>query len=350
MKTIIGAGLLALLITLVLTPFVKKLAVRMGAMDQPAARKIQKIPMPRMGGLGIYLAFVVAVLCFLPLTKEIVGLLLGATVVVIMGIVDDIRDLPAKLKFGIQIIAALIAFGFGIRIEWLTNPMGGMMYVGHISVLLTVFWIVGITNTVNFIDGLDGLASGVSAIISFTILIIAIVEKNLAVSVIMAALLGGTLGFLPYNFNPAKIFMGDTGSLFLGFVLAAASVMGSLKNATTLVSFSVLAIGLPIFDTAFAMLRRFLHHQPIMQADRGHMHHRLLDMGFSHRQAVLVLYLISACFGILAIGLNYTDTVNAVKFLVIMGGVMVALVVLLSFGQTRREKKLPPAEEESSHE
>ncbi len=330
MYKIYGAILISFLIVVFLTPYVKKLAIRLKAVDVPkSARKIHHTTMPRMGGLAIFIAFVFCVVIFIPLRKEVIGLLLGSTFIVAMGILDDIKELSSKVKLAGQVVAAVILYASGVKIEWLTSPFGGMLYMGHFSFFLTVFWIVGITNTINFIDGLDGLASGVSSIISFTILVIAIRDGNHAVALMMAAVMGGTLGFLPYNFNPAKIFMGDTGSLFLGYILAGVSVMGAYKNATILLTFSIFALGLPIFDTAFAIIRRFVHGKPIMEADRGHMHHRLLDMGFSQRQAVVILYLISASFGVIAILLDYLDQSRV--WTMIASGLFLIFVIIIIY-------------------
>ncbi len=321
------------IITLVTTPAVKWIAVKIGAIDVPKSkRRIHTKPIPRMGGLAIFIGFLAAVLIFVPHQRELVGLLSGAIILIIMGIIDDMKELPAKVKIVGQILAAVVAYSFGIRIDWITNPWGGMLHVREISFIITIFWIVGITNTINFIDGLDGLASGVSAIIAMAMAILAFNGNNMFVTMIMMAVLGSTLGFLPYNFNPARIFMGDTGALFLGYILAVASVMGAFKNATTLVTFAVLAIGLPIFDTTFAIIRRFLNKQPIMSADRGHMHHRLLDMGFNQKQAVGILYLISGSFCFLAVGMDFISDQIAIIFMITTGIVIGLLMIVMLIG------------------
>jgi UDP-GlcNAc:undecaprenyl-phosphate GlcNAc-1-phosphate transferase len=245
----------------------------------------------------------------LALWQQFLGLWLGAFMVVVVGVIDDYLNLPAKIKLTGQVLAALTFVAFGNSVEWLSNPWAagpfpGMMYIGKWGVPLTIFWVVGVTNTLNLIDGLDGLAAGVATIASVTLLLVALREGQPYVVLVTAALAGAALGFLPHNFNPAKIFMGDTGSMFLGFTLAAIAVQGTLKSATTIaLAVPLLALGLPIIDTTLAIVRRFIHGRPIFQADRGHLHHRLLALGLSQRQAVLILYFVSACFGLSAVAL-----------------------------------------------
>jgi UDP-GlcNAc:undecaprenyl-phosphate GlcNAc-1-phosphate transferase len=216
-----------------------------------------------------------------------------------LGIADDLKPLPAKLKFLIQIGAAAIAVYLGVRIDFLSNPAGGLILLpAYVGVPLTIFWLVGITNTINLIDGLDGLAGGVSLIAASTTALIAYQTHQPVIALLALALIGSTIGFLRYNWNPAKIFMGDSGSLFLGFTLAAVSVVGVLKLlATAALLVPVLILGVPIFDTTFAIVRRALQRRPIFSPDRGHLHHRLLGMGFSQRRAVLIIYGICLLLG-----------------------------------------------------
>jgi UDP-GlcNAc:undecaprenyl-phosphate GlcNAc-1-phosphate transferase len=317
----LAALLVAALVALISTPVIRSLAFRIGAVDVPKdTRRMHDHPIPRMGGLAIFFGFILSVLIFQPLTAELRGMLLGAVVIVILGILDDIFTLPALPKFFVQIGAALIAVLHGNRIEFLSNPniFSSESYwdLGWLAIPITVLWIVGITNAVNFIDGLDGLACGVSTISSMTMLVIALSVAEPDVAVLMAALSGACIGFLPYNLNPAKIFMGDTGSTFLGFVLAVVSIQGLFKYAT-IISFAVpfLMLGLPIFDTCFAILRRVSHGQSPMKPDRGHIHHRLIDMGFTQKQAVAVLYVISAILGLSAVVLTTIGVVRAMLFL-----------------------------------
>ena len=317
----LAALLVAALVALISTPVIRSLAFRVGAVDVPRdTRRMHDHPIPRMGGLAIFFGFILSVLVFQPLTTELRGMLLGAVVIVILGILDDIFVLPALPKFFVQIGAALIAVLHGNRIDFLSNPnvfsKNPFWDLGWLAIPITVLWIVGITNAVNFIDGLDGLACGVSTISSMTLLVIALSVAEPDVAILMAALSGACIGFLPYNLNPAKIFMGDTGSTFLGFVLAVVSIQGLFKYAT-IISFAVpfLMLGLPIFDTCFAILRRVSHGQSPMKPDRGHIHHRLIDMGFSQKQAVAVLYVISAILGLSAVVLTTIGVVRAMLFL-----------------------------------
>ena len=324
---VVAALLTAALISLITTPVVKSLAFRIGAVDVPKdARRMHKHPIPRMGGLAIFMGFLFSVLIFIDLTAPLRGMLLGAVVIVVLGIFDDIYALGAKFKFLVQIIAALFAVLSGNIITIISNPniFSSQPYweLGFLSIPFSVIWICAITNAVNLIDGLDGLACGVSAISSMTLLVIALVVSEPQVAILMAALAGGCIGFLPYNMNPAKIFMGDTGSTFLGFVLAVVSINGLFKSAA-LISFAVpfLLLGLPIFDTCYAIFRRVSHGQSPLSPDRGHIHHRLIDMGLNQKQAVAVLYIITAILGLSAVVL----TTN---------GVEKAMILLVAFGIT----------------
>lgn len=313
------------------TPFVKWLARKVGAMDVPKdKRRMHNRPIPRMGGLGIFLGFLISFLIFGKLNTELRGILIGATIIVALGIVDDIKALRAIPKFLVQIIAAVIVVCHGCRIE---NFLGWELPV-WLSCFATVIWIVMLTNAVNFIDGLDGLAAGVSAISAGSMLVVALLlvpEANATLSaLILAAILGGCIGFIPYNFNPASIFMGDTGSTFLGFMLASVSVFGLFKTYA-MISFAVpfLVLGLPLFDICFAVIRRLAKGQSPMHADRGHVHHRLIDMGFSQKQAVMISYLITVVLGICAVVLTDKGEIQALIFLVAL--VLVGILGLQLF-------------------
>ena len=348
---LVAAALLtAALISLITTPVVKSLAFRIGAVDVPKdARRMHKHPIPRRGGLAIFMGFLFSVLIFIDLTAPLRGMLLGAVVIVVLGIFDDIYALGAKFKFMVQIIAALFAVLSGNIITIISNPniFSSQPYweLGFLSIPFSVIWICAITNAVNLIDGLDGLACGVSAISSMTLLVIALVVSEPQVAILMAALAGGCIGFLPYNMNPAKIFMGDTGSTFLGYVLAVVSINGLFKSAA-IISFAVpfLLLGLPIFDTCFAILRRVSHGQSPMAPDRGHIHHRLIDMGLSQKQAVAVLYVISAILGLSAVVLT---TSTPIKAILLLFALCVAGLVAMRLFLGNNEKK---NREENDHE
>ena len=316
----VAALLVAAVVALITTPVVKSTAIKFGAIDVPKdGRRMHDHPIPRMGGLAIFFGFILSILLFLPLSKQLRGMLLGAVIIVVLGIFDDKYALPAMPKFCVQIVAALIAVMMGNRIYIISNIniFSDQPYwnLGWLSIPISVLWIVGITNAVNLIDGLDGLACGVSTISSLTLFVIALVVAEPDVAILTAALAGACLGFLPYNMNPAKIFMGDTGSTFLGFVLATVSIQGLFKFYTV-ISFAApfLMLGLPIFDTGFAIVRRLAKGQSPMTPDRGHIHHRLIDMGFSQKQAVATLYIISAILGLSAVVLTTSGVFRAMIF------------------------------------
>lgn len=325
---VIAAG-----VTLLITPGVIFFAAKTGAMDAPDARKVHKKPVARIGGIGIYAAFMAGILAVMSMTDmtpevsfEIIGLLVSGTLIVLLGIVDDYKNLPAKVKLVGQIAAAcVLAIAFDVRIDFITDPFGDYFFLEYLAVPATVFWIVGLTNTVNLIDGLDGLAAGVAVIASVTIFLVALQQNILLVAVLTAALAGAAFGFLYYNFNPARIFMGDSGSMFLGFMLAGISVIGAVKCAATIALIvPILALGLPILDTTFAIVRRYRGGVPIFKPDRGHLHHRLLDLGFTQRQAVLLMYVISAVLGLSAVTL--TEVSSQISILIVAVVLLAVLV------------------------
>lgn len=298
--------IIAAAISYSMTPLVIKLAHKIGAIDVPKDnRRVHKTPIPRLGGLAIYVAFMVTYLSLNSMSgvKEM-GLVIGSLVIIAAGVIDDLKPISAKVKLAAQILAAAILFYSGIRIDFLTNYIrpSEMVDMGFMSLPMTIFWIVGITNTVNLIDGLDGLAAGISTIAAGSLAYVAIINGRTETALVTLAIVGACAGFLPYNANPAKIFMGDTGSLFLGFILAATSIDGSIKGATFIVfAAPIMALGVPIFDTSFAILRRMINKRPIMEADKGHLHHRFLKLGFDQKTAVMMMYLISALLGVSAI-------------------------------------------------
>lgn len=315
MSVLIMPFLVAMIMSFIFTPVAKKLAHKFGAIDVPKDnRRVHSTPIPRMGGLAIFIGFIVSFLYFSGMEMDkMIGISVAAALIVGSGIVDDIYHLSAKAKLIVQIIASLIIVAVGIRIQYFTNPFDSdsLIWLHYLSVPMTVFWIVGITNTVNLIDGLDGLAAGISMISSITLAFVAMVNGNVEIAMMTVAVSGACLGFLPYNFNPAKIFMGDAGSLFLGFILAVISIEGTLKSTTALAfAIPILALGLPIFDTTFAIVRRMINNRPIMEADKGHLHHRLLSIGMNQKRAVLTLYLISVLLGMSAIFLAKDDVTN----------------------------------------
>ena len=314
----------ACLVAVLLTPLVKRFAYFVGAVDRPNQRKVHTRTMPRLGGLAIFVAFAGAFFTVAPAVggydaKVAEALLIGGLIVVLVGALDDKYDLSPKLKLLAELTAALvIVFYGGIQIDLLNLPFGDSFETKWLSIPLTIFWIIGVTNAINLIDGLDGLAAGVSSIATATMLVLAFIMGNGTVILLSVMLLGCTVGFLVYNFHPAKIFMGDSGALFLGFSLATLSILG-FKQAT-FVSFVVplLILGVPLSDTFFAIVRRKVNKLPISVADKNHLHHCLLQLGFSHRQTVFIIYAISACFGLIAILLSQTSQWVAVVIVVVI--------------------------------
>jgi len=306
LKVLLAAGV-AFAVAFGSTPIVKVFAQKVGAMDNPGEeRRIHTHPIPRMGGMAIFLGFLISVVLFADITKPVRGILIGSVIIVATGVVDDIISLKYWIKLIAQLLAALIAVCHGVVIEGLMNPnvfsANETLVIGILSIPVTVIWIVGVTNAVNLIDGLDGLACGVSTISSVTMLVVALMVSEPNIALILACLMGGCIGFIPYNLNPAKIFMGDTGALLLGYVLATVSITGLFKfYAVMTFIVPILALALPLFDTAFAIIRRLLRGQNPMTPDRGHLHHRLLDHGLSQKQAVAVLYSLSAMLGLTAV-------------------------------------------------
>ena len=300
---------LACFVALIMTPVSIKIAHKIGAMDIPKdGRRMHKKAIPRFGGLAIYLGTMAALMAFDMSNTRIRFAMLGGTLMYILGVVDDLKDLKAGVKFACQTAIAVLMYVLGLRITFIYNYFGtGHLNFGAISCfIITVLWIVGITNTINLIDGLDGLAGGISAIAALCIAYVAYIHGTIngmvPVCLAMMAIAGACIGFLPYNFYPAKTFMGDGGALFLGFMIAILSVVGPLKRSTMVaVIIPVVTLAIPIFDTSFAILRRLINRQHIMQADKGHLHHRLIASGYGQRRAVIMMYGISAIMGMSAV-------------------------------------------------
>ena len=296
---------LALILSFAVSPLSIKLAPKVGAMDIPKdKRRMHKKAMPRFGGLAIFVGSTVSMLVFLSYDPKMVAITIGGVLIYILGIVDDIRGLSPAMKFLGELAVAIVIYVNDIRIEFITNFFGqGNSQLGDfLCFIVTVVWIVGITNTINLIDGLDGLAAGTASIISLCIAYAAYIHGTYDTAGAMLAIAGGALGFLPFNFYPAKSFMGDGGSLYLGFMLASLSILGAVKSATLFaVTIPVLVLGVPIFDTFFAIFRRWINKKPIMGADKGHLHHRLMNLGYGQRRATLMLYGITAIMGVAAV-------------------------------------------------
>jgi UDP-GlcNAc:undecaprenyl-phosphate GlcNAc-1-phosphate transferase len=335
--------ILAFIVALCATPIAKKAAYKFGAIDIPKDdRRVHKKPIPRLGGLAIVAGFFVTLLFNIindaitsgeafELSTQMLGLIGGIVIIVIIGIIDDIKQLGPKIKFLVQLIAAIIVVITGTKI----NVLYGFGLSPYISYPLTVFWIIGITNAINLIDGLDGLAVGVSSIASLSLFFVSIITSRWDIAIITAILAGSTLGFLPFNFNPAKIFMGDTGAYFLGFTLGVISIQGTIKSYTAIaIAIPVLVLGLPLFDTITAILRRVVGGKPIMSADRGHIHHKLMDMGLNQRQSVVAIYTASGALGLCAIVLAGRGVLSAI--------ILVAALSIFIIGGARFMTEIDP--------
>jgi len=316
MRSFIAAFVVAMVVAAILTPLIRRAALGMGAVASVGGRNINQERVPRLGGVAIGFALFVPVIglffvessvasLFRDEVYKVVGLCAGGLVMCALGVVDDTRGLRALHKLGIQAAVAIGAFVCGFRIEAVQLPFVGDLSMGVFALPVTVLWVVGIVNAVNLIDGLDGLAAGVVFFAGVTNFVVAYIGMQNFSALIMTAMLGAVLGFLFYNFNPARIFMGDSGSYLLGYVLAVTALVGTSQKASTAVALlvPVVALGVPIFDTLFAIVRRFLERRPLFSPDRGHLHHRLLEVGITHRRAVLILYGISVIFTVSAIGI-----------------------------------------------
>ncbi len=324
----------AALVAYTVTPPVRLLAFRIGAIDIPTdGRRMHKKPTPRIGGLAIFAGFMVATVVFCEPTSELYAIWIGGAILVCLGVLDDIFRLSAWLKLIVQLFVAGIAVCFGVVIDHITL-FGAYIDFGYFAIPITIIWIAGLSNAINLIDGLDGLACGVSVITSISIFMVTLIAGDTTSALITAILIGSCSGFLPYNRNPARIFMGDTGALFLGFTLSIISVQGLFKLHTVLAFLVPLSIfALPIFDTLIAIIRRVAHGQSPFHPDRGHFHHKLVDMGFTHREAVRLLYAISGLAGLIAV--IYTDamfqesTAKIWKTLLVIA--VVAIIIVLNY-------------------
>lgn len=337
--TYIVAFLLSLVVSLVLTPIVRWMAHRFQWVDAPdGARKVHQRAIPRVGGIAIAIAFFVPVFglffidngvsqAYLANSKQVIGLVAGSILIIGLGLFDDVKGLGAKFKFTFEIVLAIGAFYLDYRIDSISNPFGPALELGWFALPITVLWIVGIINAINLIDGLDGLAGGVSLITVLTLFAVSLFLGKTIVGLTSIALAGALIGFLWYNFNPASIFMGDSGSLFLGFILSITAISGASRYSTVVsLLIPVLALGLPILDTGMSVLRRFMAGKPLFGADRGHIHHKLLDLGLSQKQVVLALYGFCALTGLGALSMVYADSQRAAIVL----GAISAIVISFS--------------------
>lgn len=297
------AFLVGLLVSLLVTPLTKKLSEKLNIFDQPDARKVHQGAMTRLGGLGIYCGFMVGLAVYGNFSRLILGLAISATIVMAVGLYDDIKNISPKMKLLGQIVAAVVFIAFGARLEYLTNPFSGdVITLGTWGLPIVLLWLVGISNAVNLVDGLDGLASGISGIAALSLAVVSLAKGFADSGAVSLILVGSIIGFLRFNFHPAQLFMGDCGALFLGFLLGALSLLG-LSEGTTMIALFVpiMVLGVPILDTCFAIIRRYLQRKPIFEADKGHLHHQLMQRGLDHRDTVLLIYGFTFILGALAV-------------------------------------------------
>ncbi|MDR3289649.1 MAG: undecaprenyl/decaprenyl-phosphate alpha-N-acetylglucosaminyl 1-phosphate transferase [Peptococcaceae bacterium] len=344
------AFLIAFAVTIILTPLSIIAAKKVGAIDYPGGRRINKKPVTRLGGIAIYGGFWAAVLGTQGISRDIMGLLLGSLVIFLAGLWDDIRGLRPLYKFLWQIAAVVVLLLFGFNMESFSLPLIGQIQLdkhglGFLSVVLTLFWMVGMINTVNILDGLDGLAAGICLIVALLLFWsarqISDYPQALSAAHWTLALAGAALGFLFFNFYPSRLFMGDSGSMFLGFVIGGVSIYGLLKTATILgLVFPLLILALPLSDITFSIIRRKLRGKPIAEADGGHLHHRLLDVGLTQRQAALLLYLISGGFGLAAVLLAKGHWVWALLLLVFDFSLLLSILFRRKYLSAIFRKKL----------
>ncbi|GKV56746.1 undecaprenyl-phosphate alpha-N-acetylglucosaminyl 1-phosphate transferase [Sporosarcina sp. NCCP-2222] len=313
----------AFVASIILTPLVIKFAFRIGAVDRPNYRKVHAQIMPRIGGLAIFGAFMIGYLILRPedpdATYNTAGIIVGAFLIIATGFLDDMLEITAKAKLVGQLAAALVVVMWGgLQIDFVNLPFFGQLDFGYFSIPITIIWIIGITNAINLIDGLDGLAAGVSTIALISITVMAVIMGDVYVIATASLLAASSLGFLFFNFHPAKIFMGDTGALFLGYMISVLAMLG-FKNVTVVsLIIPIIMLGVPISDTFFAIVRRIRMKQSITAADKSHLHHCLLRAGFSHRQTVLIIYGLAILFGVAAVLFSQATVWGAIVLIAVM--------------------------------
>ena len=339
------AVIFAALMSFVTTPIVRVIAFKIGAVDDPKRnnRTVHDVPTPRLGGLAVFFSFVISVFLFYGVSKFILSMIAGASLLIVVGILDDVfpDKLRAVFKFLVQVAAAgLVVWQGGVLVERI-SIFNTYIQFGIFSIPLTILWIVGLINAINLIDGLDGLSCGISTISAVSLLIVTILLGEFQIALLIAILVGACVGFLPFNVNPAKIFIGDTGATFLGFVLAVISIQGLFKTQaviTYIIPFLIL--GVPIFDTTFVMVRRILSGRHPFSADRGHLHHRLVDMGFNKKQTVRILYAVSAMLGISSVMLVTQKILYAIIIIAVSLAISVAMWIIFKDDKMKYESGL----------
>jgi len=329
LKEILIMIIVPFLFVVAVIPFIKKVANHVGAMDIPDARKVHSKPMPRLGGLGIFMGFLLGYILFGSMSLRMNAILIGSFIIIVTGIVDDIKPIPAKVKFLFQVIAACVVAFYGEILLQDLSAFGFYIDFGVFSYPITILFIVGIINCINLIDGLDGLAAGLSSIYFITIGIVAVFWKNsFGLDVVITfIMLGATLGFLVHNFNPAKIFMGDSGSMFLGYIIAVIALLGFKNVTVTTLLAPICLLAIPIMDTLFAILRRIVNKKPISEPDKQHLHHQLLSYNLSHRNVVLVIYGLDILFAsAMLVYMLYDATVGIIIYSLLFIGVLIFIM------------------------
>lgn len=336
------AFLLTFFFVFLLTPLFIKIAFKYGIVDQPGPRRVNQKPIPRLGGPAIFAGFMIGFLIMTGLSSVSLPVIIGGCGILILGVFDDIKGVSAIIKLWTQILIATVVYIFGIRIDYITSPFGStdILFLPKIlSFVFTILWIVGITNTLNLIDGLDGLAAGVTCIASLTLFLVAVQKGQSDSALLSVCIAGAASGFLRWNFHPAKTFMGDSGALFLGFIMSVISITGAFKS-TTAVTFliPILVLGIPIFDTSFAIFRRLKTHSPVMsQPDKEHLHHKLLAIGLGHSRVVIFIYLATLLLGLLSFFLirELPLAIYLISFIIIIA------VLLILIGKIKKLKLKP---------
>lgn len=322
---------LSLIGSVLLTPWVKKIAYQVGAVDIPNDRKVHLKPIPRIGGVAFFLSILVVNVLF---NKSLIveKIIFGGLLVFLVGLLDDFIELKPKPKFWLTFLAVLIAVFIGVRVDIWRIPYTKIIIKGFWADVITFVWLLGITNAMNFIDGLDGLAGGVAVISSFSLLIISLLLGRFEMALLLSSILGGVLGFLFYNFPPASIFMGDSGAMFLGFILGAISIIGVLKVSTIInLFFPIVVLGFPVLDTAFSIIRRLLEGRAPWKYDKDHIHHRFLRIGMKTEQSIAFIYLITICMSLLAIIISLLQD-PYISAILLFGTLFLILFILKKLG------------------
>ena len=331
--------LMSFLISIILIPILIYISHAFGLVDRPGTRKVHDVPMPFLGGVAILSSFILGVLISRPIEAEYIAIIVGGIFVVILGVIDDIFDIKPLVKFIGQILIAFVPIYYGIIIDEI-SLFGFSIEFGYLAIPVTIFWIVSIINAINFIDGLDGLATGVSIISLLAIAVITILQGNIFIMMICVILIGSCLGFLVFNFYPAKIFLGDNGAMLLGYILSVVSLMGFKEVTFLSLIFPIIILAVPIIDVLFAMIRRYKNKVSIVRADKHHLHHRLQFLGHSHRRSVIIIYMISSLYALSSVVLYISPEYGIITVAVILLFTTAIVVEYTSLGGNKKQPLL----------